>query len=418
MSLQKEGKKMTIELKRLIEERAQAVTAMHDLVAKAESEERGLTAEERESWDKMNESIESYDDRIERAKKAEDLFHQLDEVNDELLDTEDRGDQRDEGEVRSEAFSALLRSVESGLSGLSDEHRHVVAQMQREARAQSVGTTTAGGFLVPENFANRIIDGMAVYGGIRDAATVITTSDGGDMPFQTNDDTGNSGALLAENTQDSEQDLTFGEITLGAYKYTSKIIRVSVELMQDSAFDLDAYIAGKFAERLGRITSAHYATGTGSSQPNGIVTASTLGKTAAATAAITYNEMLDLKHSVDPAYRRGARWAFHDSTLKALKQLQDSNGLPLWSPNVSTDAPAMLDGDPYVIDNGIPQLATGNKTVIYGDLTKYHIRDVRGITMVRLVERYADYHQVGFIAFMRTDADLLDTSAVKHLIQA
>jgi HK97 family phage major capsid protein len=188
--------------------------------------------------------------------------------------------------------------------------------------------------------------------------------------------------------------------------------------MQDSAFNLDQYIAGRFAERLGRITSTHYATGTGSGQPNGLVTASTLGTTAAAVAAITYNEMLDLKHSVDPAYRGNAKWVFNDSTLKALKQLQDSNGLPLWSPNVATDAPAMLDNDPYIIDQGMPSLATGNKTVLYGDIAKYHIRDVRGFSMVRLVERYADFDQVGFIAFMRTDADLLDTAAVKHLIQA
>jgi len=412
---------MSLELKKLQEERAEAVTAMHALVEAAEKEDRGLTAEERESWDKMDESIEAYDNRIEIVKRSESLYGQLDQVNSNHIGREqaNEGQQTTLDEQRAQTFDKFLRF---GASDLGKEERQILRGMRfvDEQRAQSVGTTTAGGHTVPSSLANQIEDAKLAFGGIRKASSVITTGDGGTMTFVTDNDTGNSGALIAENTADSEQDLTFGTMTLGAYKYTSKIIRVSNELLQDSAFDMNAYIAGKFGERLGRIEATHLATGSGSGQPNGLVTASTLGVTAAATAAITYNELLDLKHSVDPAYRSNARWVFKDSTFKAVKKLADSNGLPLWSPDVTADAPATLDGDPYIIDQGLAALATGAKTVLYGDISKYTIRSVKGFTLVRLVERYAEYDQVGFIAYMRMDADLLDagTNPVKHLIQA
>ncbi len=430
---------MDIATKKLKEERAQAVTQMHTLVKTAETDNRGLSADERTNWDNLNSAVESLDSRIDDAKRSNTLFADLDSENERQLAVEGRSEEgsgnkqltneeksKQESEIRSQAFSAILRSPETGHTGLSVEQAQALQQLRSQARAaqgmevraQSVGTASAGGYLIPEDFANVIINKMLAFGGIRGAATVIRSTTGADMPFQVNNDTGNAGALLAENTADSEQDLAFSEIILQAYKYTSKIIRVSSELMQDSAFNMDAYIQGKFAERLGRATAAHYATGTGTAQPNGLVTASTnSGFTTASNAAVTYLELLDLKHSVDPSYRTGARWAFNDTTLKALKKLVDSNGLPLWSPAVISDAPATLDGDSYIIDQGIASIATVAKSIIYGDMSQYHIRDVMDMTMVRLVERYAEFGQVAFIAFMRTDADLLDTSAVKYMAQ-
>jgi HK97 family phage major capsid protein len=286
-------------------------------------------------------------------------------------------------------------------------------------RAQST-TASEGGYTIPEGFQNNIWSAMGAYGGIRTAATVISTATGNPLPFITNDDTGNVGALLAENVADSEQDTVFGEIILNAWSYTSKIIRVSQQLLQDNAVNLESYLGGMFAERLGRATAAHYATGDGASKPNGLMTAAAAGITAGSATAVTYLELLDLKHSVDPAHRLNATWAFNDTTFKALKKLVDADGRPLWSPELTTDAPATLDGDRYVIDQGIASMTTGNKTIAYGDLSKYHIRDVLGITMARLVERYAEFHQVGFVAILRTDADLIDAGSnpVKVLTQA
>ena len=427
-------------LEQLIEKRATAVTAMHALVELAETEDRGLTAEEREKWDKMNTDIEGYDQRISDIRTAEKYHNQVDDY----LEDEHRNkppkpsgrqgsggesannepNNQDDWDKRYEA--AFDKFVRYGAMEMLPEERATLRQgikrlEQGEVRAQGVGTDAAGGYTVPRGFSGFIEDALLDYSGIRRVAGVFRTSTGNDLPFPTNNDTGNAGAILAENTQDSEQDLVFAELILSAYKYTSKIIRVSVELMQDSAFNMDAYIGGKFGERLGRATAAHYATGTGTGQPNGLITASAVGKTAASGTAVTYLEMLDLKHSVDPAYRRrGASWLFNDTTLKALKQLVDLDGRPLWSPSVASDAPATFDGDPYEIDQGIASIGLSAKPIAYGDVSKYLIRDVRDFTMVRLSERYADFHQVGFIAFMRTDADLLDagTDPVKVLQMA
>lgn len=412
------GHIMSIELKKLKEERAEVVHSMHTMVKTAEDEKRGLTTEEDGQWSEMSDSVDSFDARIEKVERSNSLMGQLDDYNDDTSKKPDLSEQREHEDEsvdeRSEAFGALIRSVEGGTSGLSTDQRKVLAEM----RAQSVGTTTAGGYTVPEGFEAQIIESMVAFGGIANVANVLNTATGNDLPFITNDDTGNSGALLAENTQDSEQDLTLGQITLGAYKYTSKIIRVSNELIQDNAVNLESYIAKKFGERLGRITSAHYATGTGTAQPNGLMTAATVGKTAASATALTYDELLDLKHSVDPAYRGNARWAFNDSTFKAIKQLKDSQNRPLWMPDYVNGAAGTIDGDQYVIDQGIASMAINALAAAYGDMDNYQIRMVQGFQMVRLVERYADFHQVGFLAFMRTDADLLDTAAVKSLKMA
>ncbi|MCP4141335.1 MAG: phage major capsid protein, partial [Chloroflexi bacterium] len=274
------------------------------------------------------------------------------------------------------AFEALLRSDQPGLTGLSGDHRDILNVMAAEARAQSVGTDSAGGYNVPEEMASQIETAMAQFGGIANHATVLTTGGGGALPMPTCNDTANIGALLAENTEDGEEDLTFAELVLNAYKFTSKIIRVSVELMQDSAFDLNAYIAGALGERLGRATAAYYATGTGTAQPNGLMTAGTVGVTAAATGAFTLGEMRSLKHSVDPAYRANAKWVFNDTTLLALKGLSDSEGRPLWQPAIADVVPSTIDGDTYVIDQGVASAAANALTIGYGDMSKYLIRNV------------------------------------------
>lgn len=420
-----EDYRMNTDIKKLQDKRAAAVTEMQRIVDAAKAEDRGLSADELQNWNNCNDQIEALEKQIDVTKRTNSLVAQVAEAQADMM----RGNvgshaveaaQEQSGGDYASTFDAFMRG---GMDALTNEQRGLMREnFQRpgEQRAQSVGTDSAGGYTVPEGFSGEIEKAMAAFQGIRNAARVISTSTGNTLPWPTVDDTSNTGALLAENTQDSEQDVTFGEVSLGAYKYTSKIVRVSVELLQDSAFNMDQFLAEIFGERLGRITATAYATGTGSSQPNGLVTAATLGKTAASATAITYNELLDLKHSVDPAYRNNATWAFNDSTLKAIKQLQDSNGLPLWQPSIMAEVPATLDGDPYVIDQNMASIATTAKTVLYGNFQKYLIRDVKGFTMVRLVERYADYHQVGFVAFMRTDADLLDagTAPVKYLAQA
>jgi len=397
---------MTKHEKELLERRSGIASQMRAMVEKAETEDRGLSQEERGSWDAMAEDVASLDSRIETLRKTD--FGVEDVV------TEARGAVESKME-KGEAFGAFLRS-HPDVNPMSKELRAAMAEM----RAQAVGTDSAGGYLVPEEWASSIESAMLAFGGIRGAATVMSTASGNPLHMPTDNDTANSGAILGENTQDSEQDVTFGELILNAYKYTSNIIRVPVELMQDSAFNLEAFLQAKFGERLGRATAAHYATGTGTGQPNGLFTAAASGKTAAANNAITYAELLDLKHSVDPAYRMGAAWVMNDSTLLAVKKLVDGNNRPLWNPSVEMGAPGTFDGDRIVIDQGSPSIGSATTPIAYGDVSKYLIRDVAGVSVARMVERYADFHQIGFVAMLRTDADLLDAGSnpVKKLTMA
>ena len=292
----------------------------------------------------------------------------------------------------------------------------------KEFRAQST-TNSAGGYTIPEGFSNELEKALLAFGGVRRVARVVRTASGNDIPWPTVNDTSNKGAILAENTQVSEQDVTFGSVTVGAYKYSSKLIRVSAELMQDSAFNLGAELGSMIGERIGRITAEHFTTGTGSSQPQGIVTGAAAGVTAASATAITIDELIDLMNSVDPAYQASASAGFmmHNSVKAALRKLKDSNGQYLWQPGLTASDPDTLLGKPVVINQEMASsIATGEKTVLFGAMDKFLIRDAGGIKLARMDERYRDYDQTGFVAFSRHDSVLLDagTNPVKYLVQA
>lgn len=285
-----------------------------------------------------------------------------------------------------------------------------------EARAQSL-TGSAGGYTVPQGFLNQLEESLLSFGGMREVATVLRTDSGNDLPIPTVSDHSNVGAILAENTQVSEQDITFSQITMKAYKYSSKLVRVSAELLQDTAIDLEGFIGNALGTRIARILNTHFTTGDNSSKPQGVVNAGT-GVTAASASAITYNELLDLQHSVDPSYRANARFMMHDSTLKAIRKLVDDQNRPIFQADITGASPGTLLGMPIVINQDIATIATGAKTIVCGDFSKYLIRDVTDFTLLRLEERYADYHQVGFVGFSRHDGRILDagTDPLKVLV--
>jgi len=285
-----------------------------------------------------------------------------------------------------------------------------------EARAQSL-TNSAGGFTVPVGFLNQLEESLLSYGGMREVATILRTDSGNSLPIPTVSDHANVGAILAENSQVAEQDITFAQITLAAYKYSSKLIRVSAELLQDSAIDLESFIGGALGTRIARILNQHFTTGDGSSKPQGVINSGT-GVTAASAEAITYAELVDLQHSVDPAYRGSAKWMMNDSTFKVVRKLVDDQNRPLFQPDISAASPGTLLGQDVVINQDVAAIGASAKVIIYGDFSKYIIRDVTDFTLLRLEERYADYHQVGFVGFSRHDGRILDagTDPLKILV--
>lgn len=422
----------------LIEQRAKLIADMRAICANADAAKRELTQEEDAKWNAMDADADRLKSTISKRTKLEAEEREIENPGAKPISAPANGNITSEERAKKEnqAFTSWLRY---GLDGLTPEQKQIMAQkrtfvnmngadMPAEVRAQST-TTTAGGYTVPQGFSEELQKFLKQYGGVRSAARAFPTPAGNDIPWPTVDDTSNKGELLAENSPANAQDVTFGQVTLKAFKFSSKIVLVSMELLQDSYFDVNVILRDLLGERIGRITNDYFTTGTGSSEPKGVVTEAGLGKTGASgqTSTVIYNDLVDLSHSIDPLYRPNARFMFNDTTLKAIKKLVDSSGRPLWQPyavagfgtNVAQDK---ILGYDYTINQSMADLGTsgspvvGNKSILFGDFSRYIVRDVMDMTLLRLTERYAEYGQVGFLAFARADGRAINSAAIKYFI--
>jgi HK97 family phage major capsid protein len=323
--------------------------------------------------------------------------------------------------ARKAAFDCYLRY---GRDGLAPEQRKLLlpARQLLESRAtpQSTQVGSQGGYLVVEGFMMEFIVAMKAYGPMMDEAIVrrMSTAMGNPFSWPTIDDTSNKGRRIPENTQVTTAEVAFGTKGIDAYKYTSDVVLVPSEMLQDTVFDVQGLIRGLMAERIGRIGNEELTTGTNASMPNGVATAAAAGATAAAAAAIVFDDLIDLEHSVDPAYRTdpSCRFMFNDTTLKALRKLKDGDGRYVWQPaDVKGGIPNTINNYPYSINQDMASIATGTRSVLFGAFNRYVHRMVREFAIRRLDERYADSDQIGFIGFMRMDGELLDTNAVRRL---
>ena len=402
-------------LSKAIDERAHVWNEMTSITDIAERDGREITAEEREKWDKMEARLSELSGDIERFQKQNELEGRFKTINDETLDGARTSKTGNDSEERvTQAFSNFLRR---GLSDISAEDRAIM-QARFERRAQSEGTTTAGGYLVPTGYWKRISEVLKAYGGLFGISNVIHTTSGQPLPWPNNDDTANVGAIIGENTQVAEVDLAVGQRILNAWTYTSNLVLVSLELLQDSAFDLDAWIPKKLGIRIGRAVANHLVNGTGTGQPTGILSSVATGTTGATgeTTSIIYDDLVNLVHSVDPAYRAGGncRFVMNDLSMAVIRKLKDNYGHPLWQPSITDKSPDLLLGYPLTIDQAMPVMAANAKSVLFGDFEAgMVVRQCLDIQMMRLTERYADYLQVGFFGFSRLDAHPDDPNAIK-----
>ncbi|CAB4196224.1 COG4653 Predicted phage phi-C31 gp36 major capsid-like protein [uncultured Caudovirales phage] len=375
-----------------------------------------MTPENNTKFDEMMARVDSYSAEITRVELLDDHESHLNQRIERKAGRE--GLSNDEAAnkiaVDGQAFTAYLKG---GMAALSEEHRAIATP--RFMNAQSTGSGSAGGYTVPDSFYGQVISAELAFGGMINVAQIIDTDSGSPLQIPTDNDTSNEGAILGENVQTGAQDVSFGSVTLNAQTYSSKLVLVSNQLLQDSGFDMNSFLSGKLGERLARIVNRHCTVGTGASQPTGVVAASTLGITSASATVPTFDEIVfDLVHSVDPAYRQNATYMFNDATLKYLRKLKDGEGEYLWSTSVMEREPDTLAGKKYTINQHMASIGSTNKSVLFGDFKKYFIRRVRGVQVLRLTERYADYNQVGFLAFQRVDGQLVDagTHPIKHLI--
>lgn len=399
-------------------ERLDQITAATDeaRAKELESQHDAAMAE----YDRL-EGVIQREEKLEAAEKraAEQREQRRPGAGDNDRDTAaDGGDKKPE---YRDAFLAMLRAG-GAVSEMEPELRAILKQgvAKLEQRVQST-TSSAGGYTVPTAMANFIVKSMAMWGPMYDEniCTVITTASGESIKIPTVDDTG---VAIVQHTQgtaltdDGGSDVTFGQKSLDAYAYDTEFVRVSMELLQDSAFNLEEFIGGLLGERIGRRVNTELTTGDGTGDPNGIVTAASLGKVSASATAITADELIDLQHSVDPAYRASpkCRWMFHDTTLQAIRKLKDGQNNYLWQMgDVRTGAPSTLLGQPYSVNQAVASIAANKKVVVFGDFGKYFVRKVGAPVIGVLRERF--WPDIGLAGVVRLDGELGDTAAVKYL---
>jgi HK97 family phage major capsid protein len=321
----------------------------------------------------------------------------------------------------------LLRSFVAGETrrfevDLSEVSRTVDARTGAvtlsERRDLTVGTATAGGNTVPTSFVGRLYEHMIETSAIRRTnVTIFTTQSGEDLqvPKTTSHSTA---AIVAEAAAISESDPAFGQVTLEAYKYGG-LIQVSSELLNDSGVDLVGYLARQAGRAIGNASGAHFVTGTGTNQPRGAVTASSLGVTGGAgvAGAFTTDNLIDLYYSVIPEYRANGYWLMSDAGAAMARKLKDTTDRYLWEASLSAGTPPLLLGRPVVIDPNVADPALSAKSVLFGDFSAYGIRDVRRVRFERSDDFAFANDLVTFRFLFRTDGDLIDeTGALKHYV--
>lgn len=281
--------------------------------------------------------------------------------------------------------------------------------------ALSEGVDTEGGYLVPDEFENTLVSGMEEEGSIRSLAHVFNTSNGvHKIPVVR---TKGSANWIDEGGSYGDSDDVFGQEQIDAHK-VGTVIKVSEELLNDSAFDLEKYFQEEFARRIGAKEEEAFISGDGNKKPTGILNSTGgagIGVTAASEKAITADEIIDLYYSIKAPYRKNAVWILNDSTVRAIRKLKDSNGQYLWQPALHEGDHETLLGKKILTSPYMPEIKSGAKVVMFGDLSYYWIGDRQGITFKRLNERYADMGQVGFLASKRVDGKLVLPEAIKVL---
>lgn len=433
---------------RNVELRQQRATIANEMAQLANA---GLkTSEEIEKFDRMEAEanrLKAEYERIERAdalqKETASRVPQADPSRAAL--SADEAKDHDEKYKRA-YWKYMTRGRGFGLDVLSESERALLVEQRATIGVE--GTPTGGaypgssaGFVVPVGFISDVEVALKYYGPMLDGGPampkILVTETGGPLPFPTSNDTTVSGEIITEASSQNVADVSTGILNFGSYKFSSKIVKVSWEMLQDAGVNIPDFLSQTFATRLGRVLNTNFTVGGGSgSAPNGIITAATAGPTAVGSSqndgssganTIGSADLVSLEHSVDPLYRRQGRFMMHDSVLASIKKTVDKYGHPLWLPGVAAGAPDTILGYRYVINNDMDQLQTNvsspvvNKnTLLFGDLTKYMIRRVRDITVMRLDELYAGNGQVGFVAFARYDGNLIDagTHPVKYLVNS
>jgi HK97 family phage major capsid protein len=352
--------------------------------------------------ERIRAQIEAHERMI--AKDRDDNFRDADEFR------------REKGEKESEAKKAFDVFMRKSFRDMTAE------ELQMVRNTMSTTTGSQGGYTVQTEIASTLIDALKAYGFMRAVASQITTAKGNPLSFPTSDGTSETGEWVAQNTQATAADPSFGTVPVNVFKASSKVVAVPFELLQDSEIDVQALVMKRLTQRIGRLANVGYTTGDGTSAPGGLVTAASVGKTGATgqTLTIVYDDLVDLIDSVDAAYleRPGLGFMMSQAMRRVVRKIKDSQGRPIWTPNYDAGIVGefvdTLLGYRVYLNNDMPAPGANAKSLAFGDLSQYLIRDAMDVTMFRFDDSaYIKLGQIGFLAWARTGGNLLDVNAVK-----
>ena len=387
-------------IKDMIEKRAKVWETAKNFVDTHENGNGVLSAEDNATYSRMEQEIEDLTAAIDRQQRAEAREAEFNKPLNTPITA--RPEKQDMEEKSGRASNAYKEDFGAHLRGTRLIHNVL-----------SEGVQADGGYLVPEEFERQIVTGLDEANVVRGLAKVITTSAERKIPVAA---THSEAQWTAENGAYTESSPTFDQKTIDAFKLTD-LVKVSIELLQDSMFDLESYIANEFARAFGIAEEQAFCVGSGTGQPTGIFTAKggTVGVTAASATAITADELINLIYSLKSPYRRNAKFLMNDSTVSMLRKLKDNNGAYLWQPSVQAGEPDRLLGYELYTSPYVPVAAAGALTVAFGDFKNYWIADRSGRTVQRLNELYSTNGQVGFVATERVDGKVILPEGIQLL---
>ena len=367
-----------------------------------------LSAEDTAVYEKMEQTIVDLGHEIERQERLDAFEREMNAPTAKPLTGKPMTAKEDVKTGRaSDAYKAAFWNQVRAKDGISTEVRNALSE----------GVDTEGGYLVPDEFEHTLVQALSQNNIIRDHAHVFTTNSGTHkIPVVT---TKGTASWVDEGGTITEGDDVFGQQLIGAHKVAT-LIKVSEELLNDSAFDLEQYFTTEFARRIGNAEEDAFLGGNGTGKPTGIfddTSGAQVGVTSGSATTLTADEIIDLFYSLDGAYRRNAIWVLNDSTIKAIRKLKDGQGQYLWQPALHEGTFDTLLGKRIFTSPYVPEIGAGKKTIAFGDFSFYWIGDRQGITFRRLNERFAETGQVGFLASKRLDGKLVLPEAIKILQQ-
>ena len=399
------------ELMEMRDKRVQSWNAAKAFLESHRGEDGTLSTEDDAIFNKMMDDVDKLGREIARMEKMEAMDVEMSKATSKPLTSAPTTRMEDEPVSKTgRGGNGYAKNFWNAMRSKSVSHEVL--------NALQVGTDSEGGYLVPDEYERTLIEALEDQNIFRQLAHVIHTSSGDrKIPVVASKGTA---SWIDEEAQYPESDDAFGQVSIGAYKLAT-MIKISEELLNDSVFDMPAYIAKEFARRIGAAEEEAFFTGNGTGKPLGILAATggaETGVTAAAADKITMDEVIDLFYSLRAPYRRNAVFIMNDATVKALRKLKDGQGQYLWQPSITAGTPDTILNRPVYTSGFMPTLATGNKTILFGDLGYYWVADREGRSFKRLNELYAPTGQVGFLASQRVDGKLILPEAVKVLKQA